>query len=88
MMVKLTFINFNVLSHTLPGKNKQKSSNEFVIHALENINRDLVLLGISDTHNKYKRNSPCMHTYFARLAVTTELSVSCRKITPPTYFLQ
>ena len=66
-MVNLTF---NVLSHTLPGKNKQKSTNEFVIHALENINQDLVLLGISDTHNKFKLNSPCMHTfklYFASL---------------------
>ena len=47
---------------TLPGKNKQKSTNEFVIHDQENINRNLVLLGISDTHNKFKRNSPCMHT--------------------------
>ena len=47
---------------TLPGKNKQKSTNEFVIHDQENINRNLVLLGISDTHNKFKHNSPCMHT--------------------------
>ena len=44
-------------------KINKKTSIEFVIHALENINRDLVILGISDTHNKLKRNSPCMHTF-------------------------
>ena len=60
VMVNFFYVMVNV---TLPGKNKQKSTNEFVIHELENINRDLVLLGISDTHNKFKLNSPCMHTF-------------------------